>query len=557
MPKSKKNPVQITSTAPPEMRHFVFKKHATVGAADAMEDLAFLRDAFVDNGAYEILADKLRPECIILGRTGSGKTALIEHLDQECEKVTKISPDELALTYISNSDILNFFIEAGVDMDLFYRLLWRHVFAVEIIKQRYQIINESSRDSFITRFMEKISGNKARRDALDYLIKMGSSFWEESQYRVTEVAQKLESDLKAAVEGSVDIGAAKLGMNAGAAKKLTEEQKLEVAHQGKSVVDAVQMATLSEIINILENDVLDDDQKVYYITIDRLDDNWVEEKIRYNLIKSLIDTVREFNRKIRNVKIIVAIREDLLDRVFDLTRSSGYQEEKYKSMCLKLSWKAEDLELLLDLRVNKLVREQYTNQQVKLRNLLPPNVSKQDSVHYLLERTLLRPRDAISFLNECIHEGEGKAKLNQTMIYQAEEHYSANRLRALADEWGSDYPNLGKLCMVFKKFPTKFKRDDIILDFEQRIIDVVEAQGQEDAISSLVQEKWGNDNFGLLEECLKILFRTGVIGVKSESYSSVFWSYKGERLIGSEINSTATIHIHPAFYRVLGIQLSS
>lgn len=521
-----------------------------------MDDTTFLRDAFLDNGAYKILADKLRPECIILGRTGSGKTALIEHLHQECDKVIRISPDELALTYISNSDIINFFIETGVDMDLFYRLLWRHVFAVEIIKQRYHIIDEYSKSNFITKMKEKLSGNKARRDALDYLVNMGASFWEESQYRVTEVTQKLETDLKASVGGSIGIDAAKLEMNAGAANKLTEEQKSEIAHHGRSVVNAIQMATLSEVINILEKDVLDDDQKVYYITIDRLDDNWVEERLRYNLIKSLIDTVKDFNNKIRNVKIVVAIREDLLNRVFDLTRGPGYQEEKYQSMCLKLSWKPEELELLLDLRVNKLVREQYTSQNVNLRDLLPNTISKQDSVSYLMERSLLRPRDTISFLNECIHAGEGKAKLNQTIIYQAEELYSSKRLNALADEWGTDYPNLMKLCLVFKKFPARFKRDQILEEFEQRVVDLVDSQRAEDTITRLIQEKWGIDNCALLEDCLKILFLTGVVGVKSESYSNVFWSYKGEGLIGGEISPNATIHIHPAFYRVLGIQIS-
>ena len=541
-------------------RHFVFRKYATVGAADAMEDSYFLQDSFFDNGAYQILSDKSRPQCLILGRTGSGKTALIEHLDQQCDTVIRISPEGLALTYISNSDVLNFFIEAGVDMDLFYRLLWRHVFTVEIIKEHFHIVDEVARDSFITRIKESFKGNRARRDAIDYLTKMGASFWQESEYRVTEVTQNMERDLKASVEGAIEIGTNKIGLNAGGAQKLTEEQKLEVVHRGKTVVDKVQMSTLSNIIDILGSDVLNDDKKTCYITIDRLDDNWVDEKLRYQLIKALIDTVRDFNNKIRNLKILVAIREDLLERVFALTRGPGHQEEKYNSLCLRLTWRPEDLVYLLDLRIEKLVKEQYTTRVVKLRDVLPENVSKMDSVSYLLERTLLRPRDAIMFLNECINTGEGKARLTQSMIYQSEESYSDNRLRALADEWSTDYPNLMKLCLLFKKFPVRFRQAEIIDGqlrgkLESSVIDFLTSQPADDIIFQAAHDKWEHLLPELFHDYLMILFRTGVIGIKPESFNSVIWSYKGERLIGNEISASAMIHIHPAFWRVLGTQM--
>lgn len=557
MPK-RRRPPKASPASTGEARHFVFKKFATVGAADAMEDTMFLREAFMDNGSVDILADKSRPECLILGRTGAGKTALIEHLDQTSETVIKISPDGLALTYISNSDVLNFFIEAGVDMDLFYRLLWRHVFAVEIIKEHYHIINEQSRDSFIVKMRESLSGNKSRRDAIDYLVKMGASFWQESEYRVTEVTQKMESDLKASLDSSLAIGPGKLGLNAGAAKSLTEEQKIAVVNRGKKVIDSVQIATLSRVIEILENDILNDDQKVCYVTIDRLDDNWVDEKIRYQLIKALIDTVRDFNNKIQNVKIIVAIREDLFDRVFALTRGPGYQEEKYKSMCLRLSWSEQELEYLLDLRVSKLVKEQYSNRDANLRELLPDSVAKNDPISYILDRTLLRPRDAIMFLNECVKAGEGKPRLTQAMIYQAEESYSDSRLRALADEWNTDYPNLTRLCFLFKKFPARFKQSDVMDEFEERVLEFLGSQPLDDVIHRKATENFNTNSLvDLLHDFLLILYNVGVVGVKPESYNSVSWSYKGHRLIGGEINAEATILIHPSFWRILGVQLSS
>jgi Flp pilus assembly CpaF family ATPase len=70
-----------------------------VGAADALEDERFLKGCFVDTGELEILRDTHRPECIVLGRTGSGKTALLARLCETEENVVQIAPESLARSY--------------------------------------------------------------------------------------------------------------------------------------------------------------------------------------------------------------------------------------------------------------------------------------------------------------------------------------------------------------------------------------------------------------------------------------------------------------------------
>jgi hypothetical protein len=315
------------------------------------------------------------------------------------------------------------------------------------------------------------------------------------------------------------------------------------------------MKTLSDIMDLLEKDILEDKQKKYYISIDRLDENWVNDDLRYRLIKALLDTVRDFNSKIQNVKIIVAIREDLLDRVFRYTRSAGYQEEKYKSLYLSLTWKEEELEQMLDRRVSQLVKEQYTSKTVTLKDLLPATVNQDDPVKYILARTMLRPRDVIMFFNECIRAAEGKAKITQAMIFQAEAVYSENRLRALADEWSADYPNIIELSFFLKRYPSRFRYSDVKDKIEECMLDFLISNPREDHIRSLVEEKFNNgDTDGFIQEMFKILFRVGVIGLKPESYTSVYWSYQGQKLMSSEINENAVLYIHPAFWRILGIR---
>ena len=43
----------------------------------------------------------------------------------------------LAFRYLGDSDLIKALRESGVNLDYFYKLLWRHVFIVEILKHRF------------------------------------------------------------------------------------------------------------------------------------------------------------------------------------------------------------------------------------------------------------------------------------------------------------------------------------------------------------------------------------------------------------------------------------
>src|SRR5207247_998662 len=108
----------------------------SIGAAGA-EDDEFLKECFVDTGSLDLLCDVRDRRLILLGRTGTGKSALLTILEQrKSGHVIRISAEHLALTYVANSTVLNFFGAIGVNLDPFFKLLWRHVLTVEIL-QRY------------------------------------------------------------------------------------------------------------------------------------------------------------------------------------------------------------------------------------------------------------------------------------------------------------------------------------------------------------------------------------------------------------------------------------
>ena len=309
----------------------VLRRTDSIGAADAENDYLFLSQCFVDSGQIDLLLSVDEPQCVILGRTGSGKTALLLEIKKRAANAIQLAPEALSLDFLINSNVLNFFEEAGVHLDAFYKLLWQHVFCVELIKEKYQIHNEQRQQDFWTKCLEYFARDKnkakAKEDALRYLEQWGSNFWEETSKRVQEFASKLESELSA--DANVDLKTIKLG--AKGALKLSESERAEVVTHGQRIVNKVQIKELHNLINLLQEDIFDDRGQPFYILIDRLDESWVDDRIRFKLIRALIDAIRNF-RQVRNVKVLVALRTDLLFTVLYRDMQPGFQTEKYETL---------------------------------------------------------------------------------------------------------------------------------------------------------------------------------------------------------------------------------
>jgi hypothetical protein len=125
----------------PIKTRFRFRLHDRIGDPSAELD-QFLSPCFIDNGSFEILADCGDSRALVMGRTGSGKSALLRKLKEDRERVIEIDLHNLALGYIANSTILTFFADLGVNLNQFYKVLWRHVFVVELLKERYHLESE-------------------------------------------------------------------------------------------------------------------------------------------------------------------------------------------------------------------------------------------------------------------------------------------------------------------------------------------------------------------------------------------------------------------------------
>jgi hypothetical protein len=531
---------------------FTFRKHASIGAGAAEDDGRFLAACFVDTGDVSPLLDCDDPRRLILGRTGTGKSALLAHI-RDATNALELNPHVLAFNHITNSTVLQFFMTAGVKLDLFFRLLWRHAFTVELLKWKYHINSEEESRSVFSRLWGLFAQDRSKQRALDYISQWGDKFWETTEYRIKELTTKIEDDL----QGSIRTIIPPTDLSALAASKLSEEQKFEIVQRGQTIINSIQMKELTNVLKFLAEDVFSDPRQQVYVCIDRLDENWVDDQFRYFLIRSLIETIRDFFQ-VRNVKLIAVLRTDLLEQVFRLTRDSGFQEEKYRSLYLLIRWSSNQLLELLDRRIDYLVKQTYTKAPVTHKDLIAFKISKHPAIEYMLARTSMRPRELIEFFNCCIASAEGRATITKEVLFNAEGLYSKYRLRSLQDEWITEYPELIDFTYLLKKQPPSFSVDS--LDLEQiadfclsYALDNFDRSGPLSAAARAVAE-----NRSQVEDFLRCLFyvfyRTGLVGLKNSSFEPTQWAFsQGSIVTLSSVRLTSRITVHPMYYRVLGI----
>lgn len=532
---------------------FRFKKNDRVGEAEAESDDEFLFQCFIDNGDLDLLRSCSSAPRIIVGRTGSGKSALIRMLANREEHVISLPPEQLSLGYLANSGVIRFFEEAGANLDVFYQLLWKHVLAVELIKHKYKITNDAAQKTFLSSLSQLFVKDKAKEQAVAYLRKWGENFWNETEYRVREITAKMEEDLKASL--GANLGATRL--EAGAAQKLTAEQKQEVISRGARVVNQVQIKALADVLRLLGDEIFNDPQECYFVTIDDLDTKWVDDGLKYKLVRALIETIKSF-RQVRSVKVVVSLRLDLLQRVISETRDSGFQSEKIESLRLNLRWTNSQLQQMLNSRIQHLVKQRYTSRSIQMTDLFPSHIGRQSFSDYLTDKTFLRPRDAILFVNECIGRAGDRGHITAQIVQDAEGSYSQKRIDSLQEEWGAVYPMVAKYLRVFARRPVSIKLSDLSEESIREWVqdELLSNPDQHDPVShaaTLCYLDGKLSHFKFLLVLVNALYTVGAVGIKPDSASPEYWSYFSDHVPSDgAIKPTSALKLHPVFWRAVG-----
>lgn len=541
---------------------YKFKSHLDIGSLDAEND-DFLMNSFVEISYLSLLLEK-NQKSILLGRTGIGKSALIRYLEEEQEHVSRINPEAMSLRHLSNSTIIKYFNSLDVKLDLFYKVLWKHVFIVEIIKLKFS--NNLDKSNQILEWFKNKFSDRKKKKAIEYLERWENHFWENTEHRIKEIETNLEKKYKEelGISGSLEDF---IKLNSSISKEEVDKKKIksEFLYKAQKVVNEVQIEEIEEIMNLLQNDIFKGDTKKYFIIIDDLDKDWVDNSLVYDLIKSLIETIKDFSR-VPNVKIVVALRTNIFKKIFSRNSNRGFQREKYNQILINLEWNKENLEELLSKRLKVLMKDSYTNNTPKIDEVLPAKTANSErGFDYMLKRTSMRPRDIIDFFNKCIKHADGQTKISMQIIRSAEMEYSNERLRALHDEWLENYGDIEIIHGFLKNVNPNFKISDISEKAYDYFLSIV-AQNKDVNLSNGIKEAfldYKNSldaiSTNLIKKCLILLYEIGMIGIKLSSESKTeYIESSSSPYESSDINEDETrFYIHPMYHEALRIKKKS
>ncbi|MEQ9467872.1 MAG: hypothetical protein RLN88_10710 [Ekhidna sp.] len=528
-------------------KKFRIKKTLNIGSPDAETD-ELLFDVYVKSQILEEVINTRSQKSILLGRTGSGKSAIIKYIEKKCLNVTRIEPESLSLRYLSNSTVLSYFKSLGINLNLFFKVLWKHVFVVELLKLYFpNDYEKEQKNIWIQNIKEALFKRLGRIDpkkekALKYLDNWADKFWLDTEYQIKELEKSLVEGLCAKTGLTIkDIG---LALDQSSEAKTIS--RTEIKHKAESVIHEVQSKELIEIIGIMKSDLFTDHQKKFFILIDDLDKEWIETEFKYALIDAMVEVVKEF-RQFQGAKIVISLRENLSDLLKLGSLHEGGQREKLKPLYANLTWDEEELTDFVDARLRNITEN---NLDVS-RAFYETRRTGETGFKYVLDRTYMRPRDLISFVNCAIQKANSKTLFTKDIIHKAEVPYSTDRFEALEDEWRENYGEIGLLTPFLNGISDGFRLKSLNENHFENIYLEIDADYNFRGSLKKVVEEWKNDEIKFvvfLKRILFILYHIGIVGIKKGPTFPTSFYYDEITIRKEDISNNNKFYVHPSLY---------
>jgi hypothetical protein len=530
------------------------KAGTTIGEPAAEDDRRYLEDCFIDHPAVAALTDLTSHQSILLGRTGAGKSAILLHLESRLENVSRIDPKEVAFQYIGNSAVIREVSLLGVNLHTLFEYLWTHILTLHITRECLGIRNRDGLFGMLNNLRYFVRRDLNREVAQRYLEKHADNFW----LNVEQVSSEITDQISMTLANEVGLSTQAFKAKVESGNTWKDEQKRLFKYRAQEVVSQLQMRELKLSIDALAAAI--DPSKPYYILIDDLDREWAGgEDTQYALIRALVESIKTF-RRMPNVKIVVAMREDLYEATVRTTSDKHFQAEKQEGIIKRLEWTNSNLIHMIERRIDHLFRFQYKKQAVKLHDVLPDHIIQEPLRDFIVRHTLRRPRDVIAFINKVFAENEGEQlPLTARAITKVEPLYSRDRLRALEDEWRSCHPLIHAYLRSLQSLPSPSPiaalDEDRLLglvmetsELKRRTVDDVEK------IALTAYERGKELRFKkLASNLISCLYKIGAVGVKRSATEAYTFSFEHRTLFSSsDVPDDAKFVVHPMLITALG-----
>lgn len=422
------------------------------GAIDADAD-TLLRDCFQDHPAY--IAAKKNQKFLILGRKGSGKTAIFKRF------LTERAPNEFSYGHSFNDypwQHHDLQAQTGVPEERRFFHSWKYLILMGLAKI---LLNQDQSQPWSDESAESMQALE------DFVVDSYGS-------RDPDVRQLFSPEKELRFKGALKL------------------PFLEIS--GERVRIKELPPHIQEVNQVIQEHILRslNPQSSYYICFDELDLGFTKSSDAYSqrligLILAARDLFLAGRNRGRKLNIVVFLRDDIYQ---DL-----HFEDKNKiteNLMERVEWHETTggltLKKLMESRFGRALSDD-AGQPVNWDSVFDETremPSRQTKYKHICDRTFLRPRDIIKFCNEILEQHKrlgGGQTFNNQVVHEARSGYSDYLLNELDDEIAKHVPQykeylevvkeLGSLSFSLDNFSTAWANRSALSD-----IDPVHALGQ-------------------------------------------------------------------------------
>lgn len=276
-----------------------------------------------------------------------------------------------------------------------------------------------------------------------------------------------------------------------------------------------------------------------WILVDNIDKSWSTwgaTQADILIIRTLLEATRKLQRQCEDrgvaLHALVFLRNDIYDHLVAETPDKG------KDTVVRLDW--DDPEVFREIvrqRISTSTGLQGDFDHV-WSSVCEPFVGTRDSFAYMLDRTLMRPRDVLTFIHRAVEVAvnRGHSKITEADVLQAEHAFSEDMLVALMAEVRDVNPDFVDVVYNFIGKPAE------MFEAEARMVLVEGALKPEEAT-----------------EAVRLLLWFAFFGVRTQVDHEIQYSYgvryNLRKLIALLERPGASLVVHPAFRR--GLELTA
>ncbi len=461
--------------------------------AELDEKRGFLDKVFLKTSIYHRIKGSNRE--LVIGRKGSGKSAI-------CLMLQKVFKDEgFNVIFLSPESLSKHKIEqllaSSISNDEAYIHIWRYVILIAIGKD---ILNN------IENLQDVDYDKKNIKEIYKFLIK-NEEIEKNAIGKFVDRSPILSNfSLKLfGIEGSVTVN--------------------QPENQSKFADELEKFQTYIEkaLTELYKNQLI--------VLFDKVDEVWNHSQDSEAMIIGLVRATHDLNLRLRQAQIISFLRSDIYDVL------KFHDADKLHSLEERLNWKKEDLKQLIANRGKVSANLEIEDTEQIWNAIFEKRVMNELSFDYLVERTMLRPRELIQFCNQALSEAQDNNHnyIHSEDILNAEKQYAEWKLKDLASEFIVQYPYLDELIGLFQGFKKQFEYEEFIERFRTTKKRLSKKYPDIDIVSSDIM--------------LQILYVIGFLGTAINGEK--LFVYNDPTIILSQKESMV---IHPSFIAALNLQ---